>query len=244
LLGRHHDVSMAKVSAVLIISKFIDLFFLLLLLVVAMITSLSYLIFQELSHLTTTMITLCTVILVAGWIFWMMIVSRPKPFLTVIFKFITFLGVGEKKKRLMAIWFFRVRKCLRLFSKTSLSRKLLIFTVATLHWTIAATTLWVAVSIAGGEIRLEETVTVQVVAAIAAKLTFLPGGALVSEISAASILVSVVGAGVAGASIFLWRGVMFYLPLLFGLCCCAFILKNSDVNVRLRFNTKNRHSEV
>ena len=227
-LVKSYGISLHRVVAISIFSKFIDAFFLVFLLLVTSLVASRYLATVPFGSAITTITTLGAFALIFIWGGLVFFVFRPRAVLAGLIVLCNLLRVKRKNSNALVFFLLRVKRSVEIFSGIVWWRKLLVGLAAAAYWLAASATLWVSVIAVGGYISWDSAVAVQVISAIPGKVVVLPGGAVVSEITAIGLLIPAGGAAMAGASILLWRLMAFYLPLLLGVLSFFILSRKRD----------------
>ncbi|WP_129140534.1 lysylphosphatidylglycerol synthase transmembrane domain-containing protein [Modicisalibacter coralii] len=105
-----------------------------------------------------------------------------------------------------------------LIATLRLPRRILVtvFALATLHWLLRYSVLYLAVRGLGGQIDWAWTFLIQMLAMAAGQVSVLPGGAGSSELAVAALLTPMLGGRHTAAAILVWRFVTYYCYLLAG----------------------------
>lgn len=91
-----------------------------------------------------------------------------------------------------------------------------VFALATLHWLLRYSVLYLAVRGLGGQIDWAWTFLIQMLAMAAGQASVLPGGAGSTELTVAALLAPMLGGQRTAAAILAWRFVTYYCYLLAG----------------------------
>jgi len=124
--------------------------------------------------------------------------------------------LSRYRRRRLARGFLGFRQALKVTLALPRSTLLAMMALTTAHWLMRYSLLYLAVLGVGGNVDWVWTFLTQMLAMAASQLSFLPGGAGAAEVGVGSLLLPLMEAEQAAASVLIWRLVSYHLYLAAG----------------------------
>lgn len=135
-------------------------------------------------------------------------------------------GTGVARRHRIARFLLQFSRNLYDFLHEPLKKQITLIALSLLYWGSLLSLLWLSILSTGAHSGWLDAMAIQAIASTLGHLSLLPGGAIGSEATAAWLLTTRFPDHIAGIAIFLWRGVVFYIPTFAGLLCFLYIQRH------------------